>query len=183
MTALVDTVVAETPIAFITVIAFPIACIGIRGAGIAEDAGFQALPGIIFTHEHIRWACRLSERRQWSAIAVSDEDMGMLVVGRIASGRCLLLIAWPSRPSKSKPVFTSLSEAIAANTDVVCAVIAPRAVVVKLVLYVLFATVFARYIRLSVQVRHAWWSNQRLPWLGLDATRIRSRPSKWWRSH
>lgn len=48
--ALVYAVVAVAPVAFVAVVAFPVAGVGVGFAVFAEDADFHSLIGVIFAH-------------------------------------------------------------------------------------------------------------------------------------
>jgi hypothetical protein len=141
--ALVDAVIAVAPVAFVTVVAFPVACIGIGFAHIAKDANLHPLFGVIFAHEYMWRCCGFCERRCRPAITMPNKDMRMLMVWRIASIRRLSFVTWPSSPPKTKPMLASLAETIATDTDVVLAIITPSAVVVQLILYAMLTTALA----------------------------------------
>ena len=48
--ALVNAIIAIAPVAFVAVVAFPVAGIGVGFAVFAEDAEFHSLLGIVFAH-------------------------------------------------------------------------------------------------------------------------------------
>ena len=54
MTALVDAVVAVTPLAFVAVVALPVTCIRERFTDIAEDSDFLPFLRVVFAHERMR---------------------------------------------------------------------------------------------------------------------------------
>jgi hypothetical protein len=59
MLSLVDAVIAEAPVAFVTIVAFPVASIAEGLTCIAENTFFEPFLGVIFTHEHMWWRRRL----------------------------------------------------------------------------------------------------------------------------
>jgi hypothetical protein len=153
MMALVDAVITIAPVAFIAIVALPIACICERFAHVTEHANLNSLFGIVLAHQHMWWCCRFCERRHRPAIPMSNEDMGMLVVWWISSFWCFSFITWPGGPAKTKPVLASLSEAVAADANVVLAIITSSAVVVKLILYVVLSAALTCYVWLGVDDR------------------------------
>lgn len=151
--ALIDAVVAVAPIAFITVVALPIAGIGIRSANVTEDAYFYSLLGIVLAHEHMRWGRRFRQRRHWSAIPMSNENMWVFMIRWIASFGRFTFVTRPSGPSKAVPVLASFAETIAAETEIVLAIVTTAAVVVEFILYAIFPATLARYMWFCVEYR------------------------------
>jgi hypothetical protein len=84
---------------------------------------------------------------------MSNEDMGVLMVWRIATFGCFPFVSRPGSPAKPIPMLASSTEAVAAEADIILSIIATFTVVVKLVLYVILTTPLARYVRLVVQNR------------------------------
>lgn len=153
--ALVDAIIAIAPVAFIAIVALPVAGIGICLAHVAEDADFDPFLGIVLAHEHMWRCCGLCQWRHGSAISMPDEDMGVLVVWRIATFGGFSFVSWPGSPAKPIPMLASSAETVAAEAYVILSIVATSTVVVKLVLYVVFTTSLARYVRLVVQNRGA----------------------------
>ena len=54
MTALIDAVVAVAPLAFVAIVALPVACIRERFADIAKHSDFLPLLRVVFAHERMR---------------------------------------------------------------------------------------------------------------------------------
>jgi hypothetical protein len=54
MPALIDAVVAVTPLAFIAVVALPVACIRERFTDIAKDSDFLPFLRVVLAHERMR---------------------------------------------------------------------------------------------------------------------------------
>jgi hypothetical protein len=106
---LVYAVITIAPVAFVTIVALPVACIGVRFAHIAKDANLHSLFGVILAHEHMGWCCRFCKRCRWPAIPVSNKDMWMLMIWRIASVRRLSFVTWPRSPPKAEPMFTAFA--------------------------------------------------------------------------
>lgn len=48
--ALIDAVVAVAPVPFVTIVAFPVACVCVCFADLAEDANFHPVLGVVFAH-------------------------------------------------------------------------------------------------------------------------------------
>jgi len=144
MLALIDAIIAKAEVAFVTVVALPVTSYGKRLARIAKHALFQPVLGIIFAHEHM-WRCqRLCQRCQRRPVPMPSQHMRLFVARRITALGTIALIACPGGPSESKPVFASFTGSIAAMTQIKGPVIALRAVIVKLVFYMLFAAMLAR---------------------------------------
>jgi len=93
MPALVDAVVAESPVPFITVLALPVTRIGISFTCVAEHSRFQAMLRIVLTHQHVWGFARFGEWCQRAAISMSNQDMWMFVVRWISPFRCLLFVS------------------------------------------------------------------------------------------
>jgi hypothetical protein len=155
VTPLVDAIVAIAPVAFVAIVTFPVAGVGVCLAHVAEDANLYPLLGVVLTHEHMGGCRGFGQGRHGSAISMPDQDMRVLVIGRITTLWCFSLISGPSSPAKAIPVLASSAKAVAAKTDVVLSTIAASTVVVKLVLYVVFGTTLACYTRLFIQDRRS----------------------------
>ena len=151
--ALIHAVVAVTPVALVAVVTFPVTGVGVGFANFAEDTYFDALLGVVFAHEDVRWRAGLCERRHGSTVAMADQDVWVLVVGWIPPFWCFSFIARPCGPAETEPVFTSLAQTITADADVVLATIAASAVVVQLVLDVALVTALARDVGFCVEYR------------------------------
>jgi hypothetical protein len=80
VTALVNTVVAIAPFAFVAVIALPVTCVCEGLAYVAEHTCLYSLLWIVLTHEHMRRCRRFSERSKWSPVSLASKDMRMLIV-------------------------------------------------------------------------------------------------------
>jgi len=150
VSALVDTVVAEAPVAFHAIVAFPVAVIGEGFAERAEDAFVEAMVWVVFTHEDVGRREGLSERREWSSIAAARKDVWLVKVGRIASLGAVAFVECPSCPAKAEPVLAALSGSVAAEANVIRAIVAFRAVVVEFMLDVVFCAVLAGHMWLAV---------------------------------
>ena len=147
---LINAIIAIAPVAVVAIVTFPVAGVGVCLAHIAEDANFYPLLGVILAHEHMWWCRGFRQGRHGSAISVPDQDMGMLVIGRITTLWCFALIPGPSSPTKAVPMLASSAKTIAAKTHVVLATIAASTIVVKLVLYVVFTTALACHMGLCI---------------------------------
>lgn len=66
--------------------------------------------------------------------------------------RCLAFVAEPCCPTKPEPVSTAFAKAEAAQTDVVVTVVAPRTVVMQLILNVILRARIARYVWLGIEL-------------------------------
>lgn len=153
MMSLINAIVAIAPVAFVAIIALPVAGVGVRLTHVAENSNFHPLLGIILTHKYMWRCCRFSQGCHWPAIPVSDENMGMLMIWRIATFRRFPFVSWPSSPAESIPMLASSAKAVATETYVVLPIIATCTIVVKLVLYVILSAALACYVRLGVQNR------------------------------
>jgi hypothetical protein len=122
---LVYTIIAEAPVTFIAIVAFPIASVAEGLACIAEDAFFEPLLGVIFTHEHMWWCWRLRQRSQRYAVPMSSQHMRLLVAWRISTFWLVAFITCPSCPSKAEPMLATFSSTIATVTEIEIAIIAP----------------------------------------------------------
>jgi hypothetical protein len=149
--SLIDAVVAEAPVAFVTKVTLPVARVGICLARIAKHAFFQPVLRVILTHENVRRCCRLGQRRHWYAISMSSNYVGLFMIRGISTFRAITLVARPSSPSKAVPVLASFASTITAVAKIVTSVIAFRAVIVKLVLEVFFTAMLARDLRFGIQ--------------------------------
>jgi hypothetical protein len=133
MSPLIHTVIAKAPVALVAVVALPIAGVGEGFASVAEDAFFEPL-----------WrGCRLSEWRGWQSITVPGENVGLLMVGGVATLRTVALVPGPRCPAKAEPVLAPFALVIAAKTEIVVTTVATRTVIVELVLDVFLAAVRA----------------------------------------
>jgi hypothetical protein len=54
MTALIDAVVAVTPLAFIAIVALPVACIRKRFTDVAKHSNFLPFLRVVLAHERMR---------------------------------------------------------------------------------------------------------------------------------
>jgi hypothetical protein len=162
--ASVNAVITIAPVAFIAIVALPIACICKRLAHVTEHTNLHSLFGVVLAHEHMWWCCGFCERRRWPAIPMPNQDMRMLVIRWIASFRCFSFVTWPRGPAKAEPVLTPLAEAVAADANVVLAIITSSAVVVKLVLYVILPAALTRYVWLGIDYRRTQCCHGSLPW-------------------
>jgi hypothetical protein len=151
--ALVDAIIAIAPVAFVAVVAFPVACICVRFAHVAEHANFHPFFGVVLAHQHMWRCCRFRERRHWPTIPVTDKNMWMLMVRWITPCRCFSFVTWPSGPAKTEPMLAPLAVTVAADAEVVLAIIAPSTVEMKLVLYVVLPTALTCYLGLRVDYR------------------------------
>lgn len=52
--SLIDTIVAKPPVAFVAIVALPIAGVGMCFAYVAEDARLSSLSRIVLAGEHVR---------------------------------------------------------------------------------------------------------------------------------
>jgi hypothetical protein len=163
MVALVDTVIAVTPVAFIAVVALPITGIGIGSANIAESAYFYPLLRIVFAHEHMRRGCGFRKWRHWSTITMPNENVWVFVVGWVASFRRFSFVTRPSGPSEPEPMLASFAETIAAQADVVPALITTATVVMELVLYAVFPAALTRYVWLCIKYRQIECRSRSVP--------------------
>jgi hypothetical protein len=143
MSPLIHTVIAKAPVALVAVVALPIAGVGEGFASVAEDAFFEPLCGSVLAHEHMRRGCRLSEWRGWQSITVPGENVGLLMVGGVATLRTVALVPGPRCPAKAEPVLAPFALAIAAKTEIVVTTVTTRTVIVELVLDVFLAAVRA----------------------------------------
>jgi hypothetical protein len=178
MVALVDTVITVTPVAFIAVVALPITGVGIGSAYVAESAYLYPLLRIVFAHEHMRRGRGFGEWRHWSTIPMPNEDMRVFVVGWVASFRRFSFVTRPSGPSEPEPVLASFAETIAAQTDVVPAIITTAAVVMELVLYAVFATALTRYVWLCIKYRQVECRSRSVPRARLTCSWVSDRARK-----
>ena len=153
MMALVNAIIAIAPVAFVAVVALPVAGIGVCLAHVAEDSNFHPFPGIVLAHKHMWRRCRFCQWCHRPAIPMSNKDMGVLMIWRIATFGCFSFVSRPGSPAKPIPMLASSTEAVAAEAYIILSIIATFTVVVKLVLYVILTTSLARYVRLVVHNR------------------------------
>jgi hypothetical protein len=151
MLSLIHTVVAEAPVPLVAKITFPVARIGERLAGVAEDTFFEPVLGIVFTHEHMGRGQRLCQWRYWYAISISGQNVWWLEVGWISCLWAIALVLCPCCPPKAEPVLTPFACTIATMAYVILPIVASRAVIVKLVLDVIFQAMLTCNLRFGVQ--------------------------------
>lgn len=137
--ALVDTVVAVTPFAFVAVVTFPVAGVCERFADVTEDTSFLPLLRVVLAHECMWRGGRFNKLCERPSIPLPGEHMRMLTVGWIAALGCVALVAKPGCPAKSKPMLAAFAVAEAAQTNGVIAALASLAVVMQLVLDMILA--------------------------------------------
>lgn len=112
--ALVDARVAETPGAFVAYVAFPVAGVCEGEAYVAEDAGQEAGRGVFICHA-VGGRCGMFGRCVGRLfVSMADEDVGVFVVGRITSYRCLSFVALPGTVTEAVPMLTTFALSVAA---------------------------------------------------------------------
>lgn len=135
--ALVHTIVAISPLAFVAVVTLPVATIRPLGTYLAKDAGFESLGGVLLTLEYVRCRCAFSEWSLRSSEPMAAHDVGIFVIRRITTGWGFVLVCWPGRPSKSIPMFATFPPSIASLTKIERPFLTARAVVVQVILDVI----------------------------------------------
>jgi hypothetical protein len=163
MVTLINAVVTIAPVAFVAIVAFPIACIGVRFAHVTEHANLNSLTRVVLAHQHMWRCCGFCERRHRPTIPMSDKNMWMLMVRWITPCRCFSFVTWPSSPAKTEPVLAPLAETVAADAEIVLAIVTSSTVVMKLVLYVVLSTALTCYLGLGVNDRRTQCCRGSLP--------------------
>ena len=141
--ALVDTIVAEAPAAFVADIAFPVAGVGVGLAHVAEDSCFEAARRVF----GCCCGARLGGYIGGPFVSVADENVRMFVVRRVAFWRRFLFVLYPRCVAEAEPVLAAFALPVALQTDVVVAIVASCAVVVEVVFDMCLAAAVADYLR------------------------------------
>lgn len=131
--ALVDAAVAVAPFAFVAVVAFPVARVGPRAADIAEDAGFKPALRVVFADEGARGCRAFSWWVSRPSVFVAPKDVRVFMGWGIAARGSQFLVVVPGGPAEAVPMLAALFGAVTGLTEVIGAVIAARAVVVKVI--------------------------------------------------